>query len=62
MDAALQGQHSIRESLLDILKEQGEREEERERQAVAREEERERVAAGRSERYLALFEKLIEKM
>ena len=48
--------------MLDLLREQGERDEEREREAVAREAERERAAAVGAERYLSLFEKLISKM
>ena len=51
-----------RDSLLELLREQGERDEEREREAVAREAERERAAAVGAERYLSLFEKLISKM
>ena len=43
------------------MKEQAEREEEREREALAREEERERAATERAERYLSLFEKLVNK-
>jgi len=38
------------------------REEERERQAVAREEARERAASQRAERYLSLFERLVDKV
>ncbi|KAK7921817.1 hypothetical protein WMY93_008719 [Mugilogobius chulae] len=59
---------SERESLLEFLKERAEREEERERlllererEAQAREEERERAATERAERYLALFERLVNK-
>ena len=48
--------------LLDFLKMQAEKEEERERQALQREEERERAAAARSEKFLSLFEKLVEKI
>ncbi|KAL1279013.1 hypothetical protein QQF64_025686 [Cirrhinus molitorella] len=48
--------------LIDLLREQAERDEERERQAAAKEEERERAATERAERYLALFEKLVNKM
>ena len=51
-----------RDSLLDLLREQGERDEQREREAVARGAERERAASIRAERYLALFEKLIDKI
>lgn len=51
-----------REGILEFLKEQAERDEEREREQLAREEERERAAAGRAERYLSLFEKLVDKM
>ena len=49
------------EALLEFMKEQAEREEEREREALAREEERERAATERAERYLSLFEKLVNK-
>ena len=41
---------------------QAEKEEERERQAFQREEERERAAAARSEKFLSLFEKLVDKI
>ena len=44
-----------RDNLLELLREQGEREEEIEREAGATEEERERAAAVRAERYLFLF-------
>ncbi|KAL1268449.1 hypothetical protein QQF64_033812 [Cirrhinus molitorella] len=50
------------QALLDFLKEQAERDEEREKEAIAREEERERAAAARAERYLSLFENLINKI
>ncbi|KAG1948866.1 hypothetical protein F2P79_012410 [Pimephales promelas] len=46
------------QALLDFLKEQAEREDERER-AVAREEERERAETAKAETYLSLFEKLV---
>lgn len=49
------------QALLEFLKEQAEREEKKERQAVARKEERERAAAARADRYLYLFEKLVNK-
>ncbi|KAK7878947.1 hypothetical protein WMY93_034208 [Mugilogobius chulae] len=62
------GRKRQRESLLEFLKERAEREEERERlllererEAQAREEERERAATERAERYLALFERLVNK-
>lgn len=50
-----------REGILEFLKEQAESDE-REREQLAREEERERAAAERAERYLSLFEKLVDKM
>lgn len=49
------------DDMLAFIKEQAEREEERERAALAREEAREKAAENRANRYLALFEKLIEK-
>lgn len=56
------GRKRKRESdLMDFLKERAEREDEREREALVREEERERAAADRAERYLSLFERLINK-
>ncbi|XP_034552438.1 uncharacterized protein LOC117821960 [Notolabrus celidotus] len=48
-----------REDLLAFMKEQAERDEQREREALAREEERQRAANEQAERYLALFEKLL---
>ncbi|KAK7884662.1 hypothetical protein WMY93_027785 [Mugilogobius chulae] len=47
--------------LLDFLKEDSKRQEIASREAREREEERERAAADRSERFLALFEKLVNK-
>lgn len=49
------------EALLAFMKEQAEKEEERERQAVEREEARERAASERADRYLSLFERLVDK-
>ena len=58
-----------REDVLDFLREQAERDEERNKEEVKREEEREkreeereRAASHRAERYLSLFEKLVDKM
>lgn len=48
--------------LIELFREQAERDEERERQAAAKEEERERATTERAERYLALFEKLVDKL
>lgn len=48
----------VSEALLDFMKEQAEREEEREQEAVARE----RAASDRAERYLTLFERLVNKL
>ena len=47
--------------MMEFLREQAERDEERERRAMEREEERERGAAERAERFLFLFEKLVNK-
>lgn len=47
--------------LLDFLKEQSEREEQREREMLARAEERESAAAKRADSFLSLFGKLVEK-
>lgn len=52
----------VSEVLLEFMKEQAEREEEREHQAVLREEVRERAASERAERYLPLFERLVNKL
>lgn len=49
------------ESLFDFLKEQAEREEQWQREMLRREEERERAESERAERFLALFEKLVNK-
>lgn len=51
----------IRESLFDFLKEQAEREEHWQRETLRREEERERAESERAERFLILFEKLVNK-
>lgn len=51
----------ISESLFDFLKEQGEREERWQRETLRREEERERTESERAERFLELFEKLVNK-
>ena len=48
-------------AMMEFLREQAERDEERERRAMEREEERERGAAERAERFLFLFEKLVNK-
>ncbi|KAL7397741.1 hypothetical protein ABVT39_027179, partial [Epinephelus coioides] len=50
------------EELVEFLKEQAEKEEESEQQAVAREEAREKAASERAERYLSLFERLVNKL
>lgn len=50
------------EGILKFLQDQAEREEEREKEAVAREETRERAATARAERYLSLFEKMVDKL
>lgn len=52
----------IRESLFDFLKEQAEREEQWQRETLWREEERERAESERVERFLTLFEKLVNKL
>lgn len=51
----------ISESLFDFLKEQAEREEQWQRETLRREEERERAESERAERFLRLFEKLVNK-
>lgn len=51
----------ISESLFDFLKEQAEREEQWQRETLRREEERERTESERAERFLTLFEKLVNK-
>jgi len=53
-----QGRKRPRESeLLEFLREESQKE----REALARQEERERAAEERAERYLALFQKLVER-
>ncbi|CAM4732656.1 unnamed protein product [Leuciscus chuanchicus] len=52
----------VSEAILDFMKEQAEREEEREQEAVARVEARERVASDRAERFFSLFERLVNKL
>lgn len=51
----------IRDSLFEFLKEQAEREEHWQRDTRRREEERERAESERAERFLILFEKLVNK-
>lgn len=52
----------ISERLFDFLKEQAEREEQWQRETLQREEERERAESERAERFLTLFEKLVNKL
>lgn len=49
------------ESIFDFLKEQAEREEKWQRATLRREEERDRAESERTERFLTLFEKLVNK-
>ena len=51
-----------RSDVLDFLTAQAERDEERHKEEVKREEERERAASERADKYLSLFEKLVDKM
>lgn len=50
------------ESIFNFLKEQAEREEKWQRETLRREEERDRVESERNERFLTLFEKLVNKL
>lgn len=49
------------DAVLQFLKDQADREQEREREALVREEERERAAAARMDTFLSLFEKFVNK-
>lgn len=51
----------ISENLFDFLKEQAEREEQWQRETLRREEKRQRAESHRAERFLKLFEKLVNK-